>query len=215
MNILNKYLSIIILSLLFLNTGFGQIRQSSNIFTLEYSTAFNVGKASDFMSKPGWAGLSMSYKTFVKDNVGIGFTGGWNIFGQEEDNGTTEFVGTNYNTTVSGPQARYINYVPLYATASYFISNKANSPVVPYIQANVGTVYAKQRLQLGANIIDNDNWHFAMGPEVGCIFNIDNNTGIIFNGKYNYLFSSGESITGDESNAKMFFNINLGVSYRR
>jgi len=215
MNILNKYLSIIILSLLFLNTGFCQLRQGTSLVTLEYSTAYNIGKTSDFLSKPGWAGFSFSYRSFVKNNVGLGISAGWNIFGQEDANGTSQFMYNNYNTTISGPQARYINYVPLYVNASYFFSNSPNSTVIPYIQANVGTVYAKQRLQLGANLIDNNNWHFAVGPELGCIFNIDRNSGIILDGKYNYAFSSGTAINGDASNAKSFFNINLGFSYRR
>ncbi len=160
-------------------------------------------------------GLAFSYKSFVKNNVALGISAGWNIFGRSDANGTSNFTYENYIITVTGPQARYINYIPIYANASYFICSNQNSKVVPYLQANIGTLYSQQRLQLGANTLNNNNWHFAVAPEAGLIFNLDGYTGITFNGKYNYAFSSGTAVDGSSSNAFSFFNVNLGITYRR
>lgn len=206
-----KILLILVITFSVINTGFSQIRKGKYIGSFEYSVAFNTGRANDFISDPGWAGANLAFKQFVKDNVALGLSFGWNIFGVEDENGKTELS----NGTITGPQAKYINYIPLYGIASYYFGNKRGSTVIPYIQANVGTVYVKQRFQIGALILDNDNWHFAAGPEAGLMFKVGKDVGISLSGKYNYCFSSGETLKGEGSNDFSFINANIGLSYIR
>ncbi len=186
-----------------------QTRKGGYITSIEYNTTFNMGRASDFLSNPGfWAG-SFQIKSFVKNNLSIGVEMGLNVVSDEEENGTTELS----NGTLSGPQARYLNYTPVFATLGYHFNKTLRSKTIPYIQANVGAYYIWQRLQVGANIIDNDNWHFGLSPEVGVIFNLGSNVGLTINGRYNYAFSSGEPLGKADNNAYSFFNANIGIAY--
>lgn len=206
-----KFLLIIVILFSVISTGHSQIRKGRYIGSFEYSVAFNSGRASDFISEPGWAGANLVFKQFVKDNVGLGLSFGWNIFGKEDENGVTELQ----SGTISGPQAKYFNYIPIYGCAAYYFAKSRNSSVIPYIQANVGTVYIKQRYQVGAIILDNDNWHFALGPEAGLMFKVGRDMGITLSGKYNYALDAGTTLAGDESNDYSFINANIGISYIR
>lgn len=198
--------------ILLAGTAFSQTRNGTTIGTVEYSTAYNMGRAADYLGDPSFAGASLTFKRFVKDNVSIGLEFNWNVFSEEEENGFTEFK----NGAVSGAQARYINYIPIYLTAGYHFNQSKRSTFIPYIQANVGASYIGQRLQLGVNVIDNDNWHFMFGPEAGFLYVIGSDILLTVNGKYNYALSSGDplgSSSDDDSNDYSFINANIGIGY--
>jgi hypothetical protein len=98
---------------------------------------------------------------------------------------------------------------------TYSINPTKRSKVIPYVAANVGTYYITQRLQLGANIFDNDHWHFGFAPEVGVVFDLGNTVGLVLNGKYNYALSSGTNLRGEEENDYAFITANIGLAYMR
>lgn len=209
-----KFIIIIILFLgMFLSEGYSQIRQGTYLASFEYSTAFNVGRASDFLSAPGWTGGTLILKSFIKKNTAVGFTVGWNVLAKEEENGSVELQNGTTAGTVSGPMAKYFNYMPLYGNVSYYFNKNRRSSVIPYVQANIGTMYIWQRAQLGIYQKDNDNWHFALGPEAGVMFKFGDNFGITVDGRYNYAFSSGSTLVGKDGNDFSFFNANIGVTY--
>ncbi|MBV6479431.1 MAG: hypothetical protein HGGPFJEG_02204 [Ignavibacteria bacterium] len=211
MNKIKLILGIFILSSLFLSSANSQTRQGDYIASIEWSTALNVGRASDYISEFGWSGGALTFKKFVQNNVAVGLNFNYNIISKEDLDGVTELQ----NGTVSGPQARYLNYAPIYANLGYYFNKSKREKFIPYIQANVGTSYVWQRLQIGANEVDNDNWHFALGPEAGFIYKTGNGVGITFNAKYNYAFSSGEPLGTGDDNSYSFLNFNLGLSYIR
>jgi len=199
------------LSSLITNNAISQTRRGDYIASLEYSTAINTGRASDFIDNMGWSGGTITFKKFLQNNVALGLNFGYNVVSMEDLNGVTELQ----NGTISGPQARYLNYAPIYATIGYYFNKSKREKFIPYIQGNIGTSYIWQRIQLGANEIDNDNWHFALGPEAGFIYRIGNGVGISLAGKYNMAFSSGEPLVKGEDNDYSFININLGLYYIR
>ncbi|MFZ1321032.1 MAG: hypothetical protein WAT71_05705 [Ignavibacteria bacterium] len=184
-------------------------RKSAYLASLEYNTTFNMGQSADFLSTPGFWGGSMEIKSFVKNNLAVGILIGNNVVSEEQENGSTEVK----NGTLTGPQARFINYAPVMATIGYFFNKGGRNKTVPYIQANVGSYYVQQRLQVGANIIDNDNWHFGIGPQVGVLFNVGQNVAIVLDARYNYAFSSGDPIGTSDNNAYSFINANIGLAY--
>lgn len=205
-----KLLSVIFLfSLLFISKeGFSQIKYS---FAFEYSTAFNLGDASNFIDKPSWGGFSTSFKAITNKKITYGGEIGWNIF-------NTDFTGTTTfeNGAVTGYQGRYYNYVPILVNVGYAFQNSRKSKITPYIQANVGAFYIDQQLQVGVATLENTGWNFGFGPELGLIYNAGNNLGITFNAKYNYALSNGgtnygEKTVGDGSYS--FFNVNIGIAY--
>ena len=196
---------IVILVLLFAGISYSQ---QNYLTSFEYSTVFNTGKTSDFISVPGWVGLSINYTQMLNRNVGAGITVAWNVDATEEDNVLQEFP----NGAVYGRQARYFNYFPVLGNVSYFFHNKANK-VVPYVRLNTGAYYIAQRLTLGVYELYNENWHFGVAPELGMNFNLDNGLALTLNGKFNYAFDSGDRMNGDTNNDHMFINVNFGVAY--
>ncbi len=198
-----------VLLVIAVNTGFSQTRIGTSIGSVEWSMGFNSGRASDYISEPSFSGASLSFKKFIKDNVAAGITFNWNVFSKEDENGFTEFTGG----AVSGAQARYINYIPIYANIGYYFNQGHRSTFIPYVQANVGAAFVGQRLQLGVNKIDNDNWHFALGPELGFLYVAGSDIFITVNGKYNYNLSAGENLRGESDNEYSYINANIGVGY--
>jgi len=182
--------------------------QQNYLTTFEYSTVFQTGKTADYLSSPGWVGLSINYTQMFNRNVGAGITVAWNVAAKEEVNVLQEFS----NGAVYGTQARYLNYFPLLANVTYFFHNKANK-VTPYLRLNAGTYYIAQRLTLGVYEMYNENWHFGVAPEFGMNFNLQNGLALTLNGKFNYAMDSGERFNGDQTNDHMFFNVNLGIGY--
>ena len=111
-------------------------------------------------------------------------------------------------------KCRWFHYSRGSYGGSYF-NKSLRGKFIPYIQANVGTIHVWQRLQIGANQIDNDTWHFGFGPEVGFVARVGYMVGITLNAKYNYALSSGETLVKSDDNSYSFFNLNLGLVYIR
>lgn len=191
------------------NSGNSQTSRGSYTASIEYSMSFNTGRAKDYLSN-GFLGGQFTFKNFVKNNVALGLTLGGNVLAKEDEKWLSELP----NGAIYGPQARYLNYAPILANVSYYF-NKGRSKVIPYIQANVGTYYIWQRLQLGVAQIDNDHWHFGFGPEAGVVINLGNTVGLTINGRYNYALSSGTNLRGEEDNDYSWINANIGLAYIR
>lgn len=214
--IMNKitYLALIILTAFFLYTDADaqlNTRKGGYIASLEYTTTFNTGRAADYLSEGGFWGGSMEIKSFINNDLSLGVILGHSVISDQEENGSTEVK----NGVISGPQARYLNYTPILATIGYFFNKGNRNKTVPFVQANIGTYYIWQRLQVGANIIDNDNWHFGMGPEVGVMFYLGNSAALTLSGRYNYAFSSGEPIGTSDDNSYSFINASIGFAYTK
>jgi hypothetical protein len=190
-------------------SAYSQTRNGTNLGSVEWSMGFNTGRASDYISEPSFSGASLTFKRFVKDNLAVGIAFNWNVFSKEEPDGYTVFA----NGAVSGAQARYLNYVPILATLGYYFNEGHRNKFIPYVQANVGASYVGQRLQLGVNKIDNDNWHFMIGPEAGFMYVLGSDVMMTVNGKYNYALSSGETLAGESGNDYSYFNANIGIGY--
>ncbi|MBS1518866.1 MAG: outer membrane beta-barrel protein [Bacteroidetes bacterium] len=202
------FLTLLILSA-FTTDSFSQTRRGGYIASLDYSMTFNVGRSSDYLSNPGLWGGAMEIKSFTKNNIAVGVLIGLNVVSKQEENGSTELK----NGLITGPQARYLNYSPVMASVGYYFNKGYRNKTIPYIQANVGAYYIWQRLQVGANIIDNDNWHFGAAPQVGVIFNLGKNVGFNISGRYNYAFSAGEPLGNADNNSYSFISANIGFSY--
>lgn len=176
---------------------------------LTYSMGFGVGKTSDYIGKPAFAGFTIEGHKFLKPNVSIGILTGWNIFNEQSNN--TINIGTS---AISGQQARYLNVFPILANASFYLKN-SRSKFIPFVRAHVGTYYIMQRFDIGVYSLNNYNWHLGIAPEVGFMINASPEIDVLVNAKYNYAFDSGERLGGDEDNSHSFFSLNIGVSYAR
>jgi len=207
MSKLLKIVIVICLAGILSNKVFSQSYYTS----FEYSTTFNLGQAKEFISEPSWGGFSIGIKKMLNKNVFGGLVLGWNVFNKEETNVVTQIN----NGAVFGSYAKYYNYYPILASIGYMFNKRNKTKIIPYIQANVGAYYIYQKMKLGVYDINDDNWHFGVGPELGVIFPISREVGIVLNGKYNYALSSGTNLKGEDDNSYSFINANLGFVYMK
>jgi hypothetical protein len=191
----------IILIISFCLFSVGALMAQSNT-TLSYSVGFPVGDLSDFISNESWRGVSLDFRKMVNPNVGVGFSVGWNVFYEE-------FAKETYtidNVSLTGKQWRYSNHVPMYINPTYFL--KPGEDVNPFFSLGIGTIYTKRNTDMNLYTVELEAWNFALAPEVGFQYAIDEATALSVSGRLNYGFKSGE-IDADQS----FFTLNVGFSF--
>jgi hypothetical protein len=161
----------IILIISFCLFSVGALMAQSNT-TLSYSVGFPVGDLSDFISNESWRGVSLDFRKMVNPNVGVGFSVGWNVFYEE-------FAKETYtidNVSLTGKQWRYSNHVPMYINPTYFL--KPGEDVNPFFSLGIGTIYTKRNTDMNLYTVELEAWNFALAPEVGFQYAIDEATAL-------------------------------------
>jgi outer membrane protein len=191
---------IFIISLCFITVG-AVVAQGSNT-TLSYSVGIPVGDLSDYIQKASWRGMTLDFRKMVNPNVGVGFSFGWNVF--YEDMGRDTY--TIDNQSLTGKQYRYSNHFPMYVNPTYYL--KPDETINPFFSLGIGTIYTLRNTDMNLYTLEQEAWNFALAPEVGFHYTIDDATAVTVSGKLNYGFKAGE-INSDQS----FFTLNLGFSF--
>jgi hypothetical protein len=190
---------ILILSFCFIMVG-ATIAQSTTTFS--YSVGFPVGDLSDFIQKASFRGIALDYRKMVQPNIGIGFSAGWNVFYEAMDRDTY----TIDNQSLTGKQYRYSNHIPLYINPTYYL--KPGASVNPFFSLGIGTIYTLRNTDMNLYTLEQEAWNFALVPEVGLHYAIDDATAFTVTGKFNYGFKAGEI-----NSAQSFFTLNVGFSF--
>lgn len=197
---LNRMKKIIfIFSLFFAAVGVA-VGQSNT--TLSYSVGIPVGDLGDFIQKMSWRGVSLDYRKMINPNVGVGFSAGWNVFYEAMDRDTY----TIDNQSLTGKQYRYSNHIPLYINPTYYL--KPGETINPFFSLGIGTIYTLRNTDMNLYTWEQEAWGFALAPEVGLHYNIDDAAAFTITGKLNYGFKSGD-LNSDQS----FFTINVGFTF--
>jgi len=177
---MRNYFLTTLLLLLSLNV-FGQSK-----FSASYSVGFPTGETSDFFDSTSWIGFNIDYHYFIKEELAIGFSTGWQVF-NENIGFVTETMGTE---TISGIRYNYLNSVPVLVTGSYYFS--ADKSFSPYASLGIGLVYNKLDEDTGIFRTENNGWTFSVRPEIGVDFEIGYNLAIRSALKYNYAGSGNK-----------------------
>jgi outer membrane protein W len=174
-----------------------------NKTALTYSIGFPTGETSDYFSSTSWRGFNIDYHYFVKENLAIGFSAGWQIF--NDDRGyITETSGTE---TISGFRYNYLNSFPVLVTGSYYISPSENFS--PYVSIGIGLVYNELSQDTGLFRNESTGMPFSLRPEIGMDYEIGYNIALRAALKYNYVAS------GDELPSLSYFGLNLGLVWTK
>jgi hypothetical protein len=136
----------------------------------------------------------------------LGVTLGWEIFSFETD----EPIQLE-TATISGRQRRYLNAVPLLATAHYYLGNKESWRV--FMGLGVGTIYTLQTFEIGVYSFEHGTWQLGLVPEVGVQIPVRNRTDLYLAGHYDYSFEDGESLTR-EAVAWDYWSLDVGFAWR-
>lgn len=170
-----------------------------------YSVGFATGDLSDYISQPSFRGIGLDYNKMIQPNIGVGFSIGWNVFYEDKPYDTY----TVDNVSLSGKQYRYSNHWPMLLSGSYYL--KPGEAINPFVGLGVGTIYTLRNTNMNLYTVELDAWNFALQPQVGVQFSVDDATAITLIAKYNNAFQAGGELDTDQS----YFTINLGFAFIR
>ena len=173
--------------------------QNESLWSFTYNMSFPMGDTKDYISKASFRGIALDGRWFVDNNVTVGGSLGWNVF-YEKTNKATLIVD---NLTLTGTQFKYINAVPMYFNAAYYLNE--GSYVRPYFAANIGTIFTAQRTDMGLYSLYDKEWKFAVAPEVGVTIQTYNSLNVMFNVRYNY------GLETKYINPLSYLGVNIGI----
>ncbi len=196
-NIRQKLLGAAVLGLLSL-AGYGQTGYTS----ITYSPSFPLGENASSANRSSWRGAGLETGFFLGRHFSLGVSGNWHAFYKPA--GETS-VRTTDNTTYSGNGYRYLNTVPLFATAHYYYGK--GDGLTPYIGAGVGTIYRRHDVRMGDYDFRRSGWQFGLFPEAGLHFPVGQGVRFTVNARYNYGFENGNAARSS------YLNANVGFTY--
>ncbi|HMQ69864.1 MAG TPA: hypothetical protein PKA90_12880 [Ignavibacteria bacterium] len=202
-----KSILIIIITILVSSSSFAQ-QKGKYLASIYYNMSFPVGRTSDFIKDPSFAGVSFDGKQFISNKTAIGLLFGWNVFNKQNDG-----LQTFPNGAIYGSTASYVNALPFLASATYFPNTSRNAKTKFYMTGYVGAYDILTQLELGVSTLESNNWHFGLAPEIGVYYQAGRTTNLTLSVRYNYAFSSGDALNGDDSNEQSWINVNLGIGY--
>jgi hypothetical protein len=202
-----KSILIIAITILISSSSFAQ-QKGKYLASIYYDMSFPVGRSSDFVKNPSFAGVQFDGKQFISNKTAVGLLFGWNVFSKDNTGLQTFPSGAVYGYTAS-----YINALPLLASITYFPNTSRSVKTKFYMVGYVGAYNILSQLQVGVATFESNNWHFGMAPEIGVYYQAGRTTNLTLSTRYNYAFSSGTALNGDASNYQSWININLGLGF--
>ena len=175
--------------------------QRSTMTGFTWGTALPSSDTKDFTDAFSWANVNFEMRAISGTNS-VGFSIGWNVFDNVVDE-TRTFAAQP--VTLTGRQFRTINAMPILITGHKYLGQMRDAH--GYVGAGVGTIYARNRVDVGILSVDESHWHFAVVPEVGFKLPVNNDAWVYVNVKYNWGASRDDVST-------QFFGFNIGFSSR-
>ena len=195
---MNKHIITLALALLIAS---GSAMAQSVYTTISYSMGFASGDLGDFISKPSFRGVTIDYRKLVQPNIGVGLSLGWNAFYEALDFDTY----TIENVSLSGKQWRYSNHLPILVAADYYLS--PGESFNPFVGLGVGTMYSRRNTDMNLYTIELNSWHFALQPQVGFLYTLNDVAALSVAARYNYGLESGQ-IKAPQG----YFSLNVGIT---
>lgn len=190
----------IICVIMLLSTGaFSQ----ASLLSFQYSIGFGAGNMKDFIKPASFRGFTIDYRKLVRDNIGVGFDMGWNVFYDKMPDAVYEYK----NIAYSGKQWRYSNEFPILGSIDYYFLKQTD--IFPYVGFGLGTMYSLQNTDMGTYTFEKDAWHFAIRPELGVALDMGNGAGLNLVTKYYHGFAAGDLPS------QGYFTINIGFIFVR
>jgi hypothetical protein len=173
-------------------------------FGLEYNTALPSGNLADFTGGWSWRGASFGGGRMVSENTSVGVWVGWHVM-NEVSAETVGFRGAEDNLDFTGTQYRYLNSFPIMVNGHWYGGTIGR--LRPYVGLNAGVYYIERRVEVGLFAFDEDRWHLGFAPELGVTFRIGWRARALFNARFNWAASAGNS--GDIT----YWNLGFGLAW--
>lgn len=182
-----------------------QVFSQGVLLGLDYNISYPTADTKDFTSDPSYKGIAVGSRGFLKPNFSAGILLAWHTFEQKTDQ-TLQLK----DGSVQGEQTRILRSYPFFLNAHYYLGQEHKFRL--YIGTNAGVYFINQQVESGNTVQDKSNWHFGLAPEAGFLIPLGWYANIHLNVRYNYGFTSGESITG-EALPLSYWGISIGLAY--
>ncbi len=195
-----KKIKTIILSAVFIFTGMTAFAQGGGIWNFQWDMGFGTGNTQSYINAPSFRGISLEGRQFVTDHITVGGRIGWQTFYKDFGKVTK----TNGTSSITGYSKKYINAMPLMATAHYYFTT---SKVYSYVGLGIGTYYLNMRDQIGMYYTSDKSWRLGISPDIGVVVPLGHNVGFTGNVRYNYAAKT------KEDKSQSWIGVGLGFSY--
>lgn len=191
----------IIILLTFITLGAGSV-YAQGYSAIHYDVSFPLGATSDAVSNVSFLGFGLDYRKFVKPNLGVGFSVGWQVFNERKDFATY----TDGTVSLSGVQYSYVNAIPLHVNVSYNLGEDGDA-VRPFIGTGIGTTYFERLVEMGLYTKSIETWQFSIQPEAGLRYEIIPSTSAFVGAKYTQGFKN------NELDAQAYISLTFGFAW--
>jgi len=196
---MKKIYLIVIALIIFVGRPAKAQEAGSNLVSLQYSVSFSLGDLNDYIKKVSALGILIDYRFMANDNIYAGVELGGNLFYEKKDYASY----TRETMTLTGVQWRYVSTMPLIVNVGY-VFNPA-SDFSPYAGIGLGTLYHEVELDVGIYEFTQNQWQFAVKPELGVIYKPMPEIGILLGAK------SYNGFKTDNSKAINYIALNIGI----
>ena len=188
--------------------GAGMMRQAyAQMLDINYKMAVPFGDEHDFIQKMSFRGISVDYYYFLTEHFAIGASVEWNTLYKHFGDETGHFLMDGEKVTITGDQFRYLNVVPILASARYYFTGE-NTAIRPYVGIGIGTNWTERRLEVGDLVAKEKGWQFACAPEIGIMIPFGECVGMNMGAQYRY------SVNASGLPALQDLGIKVGLSLR-
>jgi len=179
---MKKIIFIVLITGAFITPAFSQ-----SSFSIQYALGFG-GTINNYITSTSVRGATFEYKLYPQPNISIGLDAGWNHFYERRALDTY----TSGTLSLTGVQYRYANAIPIYLTTSYYLS--PGESINPFIGVGVGTIYMDRYTDMGIYRVTEEEWHFALKPEVGVLVSLNPEMDLILAMRFNNAFATSDTM---------------------
>jgi outer membrane protein W len=200
---MKKHIIIFILSFIFLQSGIAQ--RLHNLYGFSWEVAFPTG---NFVSKTSFLGAKLEYRHFVKDNISVGGTLGWNNY--DEYVGRKTYENADQTLAITTDQQRFVFNLPMTVDGFYYL--KEGKHFKPYAGIGLGAQYSSQAVYYNIFVTEDKNWGFIARPQIGTIIKYSEYSATRFMIAAGYNYATNKNTTFRMDNFQNFW-VSLGISF--
>lgn len=164
-----------------LSSKFVSAQDFTSNTSLMYTFGVPFGSLDDHTGNWSGRGVTLEYQKDLSENLSVGFNLSYSVFCEQKGKDTY----TQDNMAITAVQYNYNNVVPILVTGNYIFGMGA---IGPYIGLGVGTLYDLRNTNMGLYTIEDHNWHFAMSPQAGFLFDTGAPVALKVAFKYDHAF---------------------------
>jgi outer membrane protein W len=177
-----------------------------NLYGISWEVSFPTGKA--FVSSTSFLGGKFEYRRFIKRNISLGTTLGWNNYEQYVSRETYE--NADQTQAITTDNQRFIFNLPVTVDGMYYFEQGKHFR--PYVGLGLGAQYSSQEAYFNIFVKEDKNWGFVARPQIGAYvpFSEFSHNGLILGAGYNFATNKNETFRIDNMQS---FWVSIGIAF--